>query len=178
MRTGRLAIKAKVSMVFYEGQTFDSLWDKLCGKVLRWCIAKEVIEHVCLSVGIEGCEPRLYYVTKRGRSRWTRARALHKTWKPCAIIHLDTLSIDTSALNGIKPIKFSPFRVMLYLKLTKHFLKWKPKAVCTMKVIEIARSIGFDINDHVMPMDLYKELKENANDNDCWQSTGWQNNFG
>jgi hypothetical protein len=117
-----------------------------------------------------------YQVSKLGNSKWILADALHKTWKPSHVIKLGDCEVDSDVLNNLSVIRFSVIQLLLYEKLTKHFLKWIPSKLCTTRTVEICNLLGYYPTYKALPGEFYKEIKENANDYDCWQSWRGENN--
>jgi hypothetical protein len=134
------------------------------------------LEHVAIVIEYDKNCAFVYQVSKIGKSKWIRADVLHKTWHPRYIIRLGQCPIDSDALNSLEPVKMTLIRVILYKIITKYFFCKIPKNICTIRVADIAKLLGFNIGYHVLPDDLYKELKENANDTDCWKGGSWENN--
>ena len=169
MIAGRTVIKAQVVVVFYSKTKARPLYQRVGVILTRFLVGGGGIEHVSLMLLIDNIKPMVYNVTKLASSKWATARSVHKDQIPCVAINLGYVDVDPEYLDSIKPIRFSLIRFLLYCKVTRFFLRWKPKRICTMKIVEIIRDLGLDVNYHVMPIDLLKELKENADDTDCWE---------
>ena len=161
--------KIKVFVTFYETIPTGNWY----GKVVRFVqrnLSDEFYEHCSIVVVLDNSKSVVYHVSATHYSRWVNEKACHKIWSPSACIYLGEHEVNLDELYNIKPIIFSPLRTLLYYLITRKLpLKWKPKNTCSIKLCEILRTIGIDIKDRVLPINIYKELIKDANDINCWK---------
>lgn len=171
--TGRTVIKATAYVAFYKGRTGSPYYERLLTPFIRYIMGCKELEHVSIVIEYDKNCAFVYQVSKLCKSRWLRADVLLKTWRPHYIIRLGQCTLDTDALNSLESNKMSLIGLILYKIITKYFGCKIPKNICTIRAADIAKLLGFNLGYHVLPDDLYKELKENADDIDCWEGGSW-----
>ena len=135
------------------------------------------LEHVAIFVDIPEAGEGVYHVGPHCRSRWCKSR-LYNDMLPVCGVDLGEIEYNTANIDRIQSIistKYNIWGAILWYVLTRWLSDWKPIGNCTMKTCEVLKILGYNVNDHVLPALLWKELKENADDNNCWESWCWEN---
>ena len=136
------------------------------------------MEHCGILLQCDDGALAVYHTCKSFKSKFKVANGFLKKYPPDALIYMGNVEIYPEELHSFPSVRFNIISTVIWYFFTRHFFDWKPKDNCTMQTIKLLRYLGVETNDRVIPFNLYKELKENAHDNDCWESSSWKDYIG
>ena len=122
-------------------------------------------------------ERKCLHVTRDDYTSWEKERVMHRVLKPTKIFYIGNTDISIEELNQafLPPRKWSVFSVVLWWFVMRWCSDWKPKGSCTVIVSKMLNILGVDVDIHVRPDELCKEL-EDANYFYRWASGDWKDN--
>jgi len=154
---------------------FQSLWRFLAIFIQN---RYTIIEHCGIMLECDDGIRALYQTSKGGKSRFRVCNAFLTKYPPDCMIYVGNVDFDPDGLYRFPSVRFNVYSGMLWYWFTRWFSDWKPRENCTMQSSKLLKFLNIQCREHVLPYDLYKELKSNAHDNDCWEGSGWQDYLG
>ena len=172
-------VRGNLYAIFFDGISEEFSWYKFCINFFKLCLIPGArLEHCAIYLDCDGDFVAVYHTCKGRNSSWKCSKAFLRRFPPDAAVFLGKYDFDCEDLvKNIKPIRFNFISMIFWYTISRWFFSWKPKKNCTMQAIKILRYFDVKVDDHVVPVTLYKELKENAHHSHCWSSGSWQANL-
>ena len=123
----------------------------------------------CSIVYVHEGESRLLHCCKYADAKFVSERAYNKTHSPVACVYIGETTASPEELEAVieEPLRFQPFHIAWWYFVTRWFSDWTPRGCCTIICCRMLRACGLDIDNYVVPTDLWKELRD-ANCFYCW----------
>jgi hypothetical protein len=172
-------VNGSLYVIFFKGISQGFSWYKFFVDLFKLCLIPGArLEHCAAYLDCDDGFGAVYHTCKNSKSSWKCSKAFFSKFEPDACVFVGRYEFDCGDLhNNIKSIRFNFVSILFWYVVTRWFSKWKPSSNCTMQTVKILRYFGVEVNNHVVPVTLYKELKENAHDSHCWSSWGWKDNL-
>jgi hypothetical protein len=169
---------ARISLLFYDGISDSCVFKAVMDLGKLVLVPGARMEHCAVFIKFEDGRETCYHVGKGQKSYWVKGTVFHRKFKPDKGIYFGKAEVDINWMKNIKPIRFNFVGILVWYFITRWFTSWKPKDNCVMKACKLLQELQLDVKDHVVPTLLWKELIENANDNNCWESWSRKDHLG
>ena len=164
-----IGLPTKVSVVFYTRPDFDTNLKSTQLKQLRnagfWIglIGRTKIHHVGLMLSRDN-NTVVLVTGEKSRAKFIDEHTYHEMGmvNPILVADLGTVDVSLTLLTQFIKVPYRGSRkdLFFYCLFSRFIFKSLLAKSCTLLICEMLRMIGYNIQDYVIPRDLYNNLEE------------------